>query len=171
MKTFKKILFLFMLLTVILSTSVRAESRTKAFFAAPGPMVKKEQTRRVLRRTAVVILIAHKKVKEGKVYTGDLARAIAHQHYAIKLFREGKFFRAIHHSRRARMLAIMAIKANKGEETSEMKYEKDDENALKGGPKDEALDKDLAKEMPAEAMAKDEDAVKAEPAVDLKGDE
>ncbi len=137
-------------------------------FSQEGMMMKKEQARRVLRRTAVVILIAHKKVKEGKVYTGDLARAIAHQHFAIKLYREGKFFRAIHQSRRARMLAIMAIKANKGEETAEMKYEQEDEKAMKSGPKDEELDKEVAKELPAEAVAKDEDVIKAEPAVDLK---
>jgi hypothetical protein len=136
-----------------------------------GPMIKKEQAKRIIRRTAVVILAAHKKVKEGKVYTGDLARAIAHQKFAIKLYREGKYFKAIHHSRRARMLAIMAIKANKGAETSEMKYEKGDENAFKGGPSDDELDKEVAKEMPAEAAAKDEEVVAAEPAVDLNDNE
>ena len=156
MKTFKKLLLLLML---------------PSLTAFAGPMVKKEQAKRVIRRTAVVIMVAHKKVKEGKVYTGDLSRAIAHQKFAIKLFREGKYFKAIHHSRRARMLAIAAIKANKGAETSEMKYDKEDESAMKGGPSDEELDKELAKEMPAEAAAKDEEAVAAEPAVDLKGDE
>ena len=156
MNTFKKLLLLLML---------------PSLTAFGGPMVKKEQAKRVIRRTAVVILIAHKKVKEGKVYTGDLARAIAHQKFAIKLFREGKYFKAIHHSRRARMLAIAAIKANKGAETTEMKYSKEDESALKGGPSDDELDKEVAKEMPAEAAAKDEEIVAAEPVVDLKSDE
>jgi|ERR1051326_7593828 hypothetical protein len=157
MNTFKK----FLLFLIIPLTA----------FSQEGMMVKRQQAKRVLRRTAVVILVAHKKVKEGKVYTGDLARAIAHQHFAIKLFREGKYFCAIHQSRRARMLAIMAIKANKGEETAEMKYEKEDEEAMKKGPKDEELDKEVAKELPAEAAAKDEDVIKSEPAVDLKEDE
>ena len=139
--------------------------------AFAGPMVKKEQAKRILRRTAVVILVAHKKVKEGKVYTGNLARAIAHQKFALKLYREGKYFRAIHHSRRAKFLAMLAIKANKGAETSEMKYSKEDEGAIKGGPSDEELDKEIAKEMPAEASAKDEEMVAGEPAVDLKEDE
>ena len=156
MNTFKKILLLLML---------------PSLTAFAGPMVKKEQAKRILRRTAVVILVAHKKVKEGKVYTGDLARAIAHQKFALKLYREGKYFRAIHHSRRAKMLAIMAIKANKGAESTEMKYEKQDENAFKGGPSDDELDKEIAKEMPAEAAAKDEDVIAAEPVVDLKDDE
>lgn len=157
MKIFKKLLLLLML------PSLTA-------FALPGPMVKKEQAKRVIRRTAVVILVAHKKVKEGKVYTGNLARAIAHQKFAIKLYREGKYFRAIHHSRRAKMLAILAIKANNGTETAEMKFSKEDESAMKGGPSDDELDKELAKEMPAESL-KDEEAVAAEPAVDLKDDE
>ncbi|MBI3500517.1 MAG: hypothetical protein HY063_01885 [Bacteroidetes bacterium] len=160
MQVFKKLLLLFVLLPSLLIA-----------VAAEGPLVKKFQAKRILRRTAVVILMAHKKVKEGKVYTGNLARAIAHQHYAIRLYREGKFFRAIHQSRRARMLALMAIQANKGAETAEMKYEKEDENALKGGPGDEELDKEVAKELPAEAAAKDEEVVAAEPAVDLKEDE
>jgi|ERR1051325_6556571 hypothetical protein len=156
MKLFKKLLLLLMLPSVT---------------AFGGPMVKKEQAKRIIRRTAVVILAVHKKVKEGKVYTGNLAKAIAHQKFAIKLYREGKYFRAIHHSRRAKFLALMAIKANKGAETSEMKYQKEDENAFKGGPSDDELDKELAKEMPAEAAAKDEEAVTAEPAVDLTDNE
>lgn len=156
MKTFKKLLLLFMLPSLMAT--------------ATPPGIKKEQAKRVIRRTAVVILIAHKKVKEGKVYTGNLARAIAHQRFARKLYREGKYFRAIHHSRRAKFLAALAIKANKGAETADMSYTKEDENAMKGGPSDDELDKALAKEMPAEP-AKDEDVLAAEPDVDLKDNE
>ena len=157
MSAFKKFLFL-LLLPVFVA------------FAPAGPIVKKEQARRVIRRTAVVILIAHKKVKEEKIYTGNLARAISHQKFAITLYRRGEYFRAIHHSRRARALSILAIKANKGAETAEMKFEKDDDVAMKTAPKDEDLDKSVAKEMPAEPV-KDEEVVAAEPTVDLKGDE
>src|SRR3954463_4256325 len=117
MKTLKTLLFLFLIPVFA--------------FAGPGPQVKKEQSKRVLRRTAMVIMIAHKKVKEGHVYTGNLAKAIAHQQFARKLYREGKYFQAIHQSRRARFLAIQAIKANKGVETGEMSYSKDDEAAMK----------------------------------------
>ena len=141
-----------------------------ALFSFTGPQVKKEQAKRVLRRTAAVILVAHKKVKEGKVYTGNLARSIAHQKFARKLYREGKFFRAIHHSRRARMLAIAAIKANKGAESADMRYSKEDETAMKGGPSDDELDKELLKEMPAESQ-KDEDVISADPDVDIKDSE
>lgn len=166
MKTFKKLLFLLMLPALFSIGDVQA-SHVKP---QKGPQVKKEQTKRVIRRTAAVILVAHKKVKEGKVYTGNLARAVAHQKYARRLYRNGKYFRAIHHSRRARHLAILSIKANKGAETADMKYSKDDESAMKGGPSDDELDKELLKEMPSETM-KDEDAIAADPDVDLKEDE
>lgn len=135
-------------------------------FSRPRPQIKKEQSKRVLRRTAVVILIAHKKVKEGHVYTGNLAKAIAHQKFARKLYREGKYFRAIHQSRRAKFLAMQAIKANKGAESADMRYSKDNEAVMKGGPSDAELDDELSKEMPGEPM-KDEDVINSEPDVDL----
>lgn len=155
MKLLKTILVLFLL---------------PAFTIAQPPVVKKERARHVLRKTAVIILVAHKKVKEGKVYTGNLARAIAHQKYAIKLYRMGEFYRAIHQSRRARHFAILAIKANKGAEMKEWEYSKEEQGALKEGPKDEELDKEMQKEMAAEPV-KDEEVIKAEPAVDLSKDE
>lgn len=133
---------------------------------AHEPEVKKAQARHIIRKTAVVILVAHKKVKEGKVYTGNLARAIAHQKHAIHLYRAGKFYRSIHHSRRARFLALLAIKANKGSEKAEWKHSAEDEKLLQGGPSDNELDAALAKERSAEPT-KDEDVINAEPAVDL----
>lgn len=157
MKTIQRILILFLLPAL-------------TAFAGPGPQVKKEQAKHVIRRTAVVILVAHKKVKEGHVYTGNLARAIGHQRLAIRLFRAGKYFRAIHHSRRARHLAILAIKANKGAENAEWNYSKEEEATMKGGPNDDELDKALAKEMP-DASTKDEDVISSEPDVDLKDNE
>ncbi len=167
MNTFKKLLIVLMFPSV----SVFANpSLPKEPIALAGQNVKKEQAKRVIRRTAVVIHVAHKKVKEGKVYTGNLARSIAHQRFAIKLFREGKFFRAIHHSRRARALALLAIKANKGAETGDMKLTKEEEGLMKGGPSDADLDKALAAEMPG-ASEKDEDAVAKEPDADLKENE
>ncbi|MFI5163746.1 MAG: hypothetical protein ACHQHP_00690 [Bacteroidia bacterium] len=156
MNTFKKI-FLLLLLPSFTA------------FTAPGP-IKKDQARHVIRKTATIILVAHKRVKEGKVYTGDLARAIAHQKYAIKLYRAGEYFRAIHHSRRARFLAIEAIKANKGAEMAEWKMTKEEEQSMANGPKEEELDKELIKEMPNES-AKDEEVIGAQPQVDLNDNE
>jgi hypothetical protein len=156
MKKFKSFLLLFLLPAFV--------------FAGPGPQVKKEQAKRVLRRTAVVILVAHRKVKEGHIYTGNLAKAIAHQKFARKLYREGKYWRAIHQSRRAKFLAVQAIKANKGAESAEMRYSKEDEEVMKGGPSDDALDAELQKEMPGQSM-KDEDVIGSEPDVDLTDSE
>ena len=163
MKIIKAVLFFFLLPALLSVTDSSAAT-------LGGPQVKKEQTKRVIRRTTVVILVAHKKVKEGKVYTGNLAKAIAHQKFARKLYRNGKFFRAIHHSRRARHLAILAIKANKGAESNDMRYSKEDEESMKGGPTDADLDAELAKEMPGESM-KDEDVIGSDPDIDLKDDE
>ena len=164
MKTLKIILFLFVV--PVFAFAGPKESLGQG----AHPQIKKEQSKRVLRRTAVVILAAHKKVKEGHVYTGNLARAIAHQKFARKLYRDGKYFRAIHQSRRARYLAIQAIKANKGTEGAEMRYSKEDENVMKGGPSDDELDKELSKEMPG-ASFKDEETIGSDPDVDLKEEE
>lgn len=167
MKAAKKLLFLFLLPALF---SLADSQNAFAQKSKASPQVKKVHAKRVIRRTAVVIMVAHKKVKEGKVYTGNLAKAIAHQKFARKLYRNGKFYRAIHQSRRAKHLAILAIKANKGAETADMRYSKEDEDAMKGGPTDENLDSELEKEMPGEPM-KDEEVIGSDPDVDLKEDE
>ena len=103
-------------------------------------------------------MVTHKKVKEGKVYTGNLARGIAHQRFARKLFYRGRYYRAIHHSRRARRLAFLALQANKVVIKKEWEIQGGDDANMKASPNDGALDAALAKEMPDQAM-KDEDIV------------
>ncbi len=138
------------------------------FNVAEAQPIMKMKAHRVLRRTAVVIVAAHKQVKEGKVYTGDLARAIAHQKLARKMFRRGMYARAIHHSRRARLLAAIAYKANKGAaEMQEAKLNAEEEELMKNAPSDDELEKELLKEEP-QASLKDEDVIKTEPDVDQK---
>jgi len=105
--------------------------------------------KRVIRRTAIVIRHAHNCVKENKNYTGDLARSIAHQRYARKLYFEGKYLRAMHQSRRARQLAILSIKANKGTEPANAANEKEDDDIMNAEPVSDAdLDKELDQQMP-----------------------
>src|SRR5688572_17543034 len=135
---------------------------------AKGPKVNKAVAHRVLKKTAYVIMIAHKKVKEGKVYTGDLAKAIAHQKYARKLYSQGKYLKAIHHSRRARVLAVKAIVANGGTETADMKYSKEDEDVFKANPSpsDTSLDAEMAKES-KDAPMDDAKVVNTDPDVDI----
>ena len=126
---------------------------------------------RVLVKTSFVIHHAYKKVKENKVYTGNLARAVRHQKYARMLYRQGKFFRAMHQSRRARYFAILAIQANKGDETADMKYSKEDEAQMsKGAPSDADLDKEADAALPNDSN-KDEDMMAADPDVDVSDGE
>ncbi len=117
--------------------------------------------KRVIRRTAIVIRHAHNLVKENKNYTGDLARSVAHQRYARKLFFEGKYLRAMHQSRRARQFAILSIKANKGTEPAGSANEKEDDDLMNAEPvADAELDKELDEKMPGYST-KDEDFVNA----------
>jgi hypothetical protein len=135
--------------------------RTPRQEAVAAHRADKIHARRVIRRTAGVILIAQKKVRENKVYTGDLARAIAHQRYARKLYFQGKFLRAMHQSRRARQFAILAIQANKGAETADMKLDTEDEQVMNASPVSDAdLDKELETADPGYSQ-KDQDFVDA----------
>ncbi len=138
---------LFFLLTVfsIIGISANAQ-RVRPRERAAVRHADKVHARRVIRRTAYVILAAQKQVREGKNYTGDLARSIAHQRFARKLFFQGEFLRAMHQSRRARQFAILAIQANKGTETADMKYNPEDEQIMNANP---ASDADLDKELDA----------------------
>jgi hypothetical protein len=97
--------------------------------------------RKCIRRTAVVLVHANNKLKENKVYTGNMARAVRHQRYARFLFRKGKFIRAIHQSRRSRQLAFLVIQANKG--TVNKEWELTQEEKPAGGPSDAELEKEL----------------------------
>ena len=115
-----------------------------------GREARKEAARAMIKKTAVVILYAHEKVKENKVYTGDLARAVKHQRFAKQLYVQGRYLRAMDHTRRARLLAFRAIKANKGQAPA------GSELAVKdwaGMPADAELDAALEKEMPGSATS------------------
>ncbi|MEW6468863.1 MAG: hypothetical protein AB1458_08065 [Bacteroidota bacterium] len=162
MKNLRTLFFLLM----IPALAVSFKSHAAAY--AYGPKVNKAVAHRVLKKTAYVIVIAHKKVKEGKNYTGDLAKAIAHQKYARKLYKAGKYLKAIHHSRRARFLAVKAIVANGGTETADMKFSKEDEAVFQANPApgDDSLDAEMAKEMKGEQM-EDAKVVNTDPDVDL----
>jgi hypothetical protein len=53
----------------------------------------------------------------------------------------------------------LAIKTNKGTETAEMRYSREDEAVMKRVPSDKELDKELFKKMPTEFAAKDKDVM------------
>lgn len=117
--------------------------------------VLRNKARHVLKRTTVVILAAQRSVRTHKVYTGHLARSVAHQRYARRLFMRHKYMRSIHHSRYARLLAFKAIRANKGVVDKSWEFD-NQEGAGKDAPNEQALDEELQRDMPS-APLKDED--------------
>jgi hypothetical protein len=160
MKTARLLTLLLLFIGLGISENANAQ-RTRTPRQKAARKADKIHARRVIRRTAYVIVTAQKKVKENKNYTGDLARAVAHQRYARKLYFQGKFLRAMHQSRRARHFAILAIQANKGTETAEMKLDPEDEAVMKDSPAADAeLDKELETADPGYSQ-KDEDFINA----------
>src|SRR5436190_11508038 len=103
---------------------------------------------KVIRRTAIVLHAAHKQLKINKQFTGNFAKAIAHQRFARRQYMRGNFRSAIHHSRRARMLARMVIQDNKGMPPKEAEFTGDENAGGKDNPTDTELDAELIKDNP-----------------------
>jgi hypothetical protein len=119
----------------------------------------KANAKRVIAVTQVVIHKTKKAVKENKVYTGNLAKAIRHQRFARKLFAQGKYIRAMHQSRRARYFAKLAYAANKGADSDDMNFSKEDDDLMNTNPvNDTDLDNEMMKDDP-NGPTKDEDVV------------
>jgi hypothetical protein len=168
MKTLNSVLTL-MLVMLLAAPASFAQKMKKG----PGmtPKADKIHARKVLHRTAVVILHAHKLVKQNKNYTGDLGKSIGHQRYAKKLFAQGKYQRAIHQSRLARLFAIKAIKANKGSDIDECKFTPEEQELMKNPPSEKELEDELIKNDPSNGKLKDQDNMLTEPDIDLNADE
>ena len=108
--------------------------------------VKKKKTAMFLNKTNKVIKHADKKVKEGKVYTGALTKAVGHQKAAIKHFNKGEFKKAMGLSYKARKLAFHAIKANKGKVEPNWEVSDEDKAEMDTVPSDEELEGELTEE-------------------------
>ncbi len=119
--------------------------------AAPqrGREARKGQARTAIKKTAMIIHMAQKKVREHRVYTGDFARSVAHQRFAKKQYAQGHFLRAIHHTSRARLLAINSLRANRGKVPADAEIAAND---MKSMPDDSSLDAELQKEMPGQTV-------------------
>lgn len=135
---------LLMLLLTVFAGSVNA-----------GPIANRMMARHMIKKTAVVMGIAYKQVREHKVYTGDLARAVGHQRFAKFLFHKGEYLRAMHQTRWARHLAVKAIIANNGREPAQAALSAEEQSLTAKGPSEEQLTKELTASMPSEPM-KDE---------------
>jgi hypothetical protein len=121
----------------------------------------------MIRRTAFVIRVARRDVNEHRVYTGDLARAIAHQKLAKKLFADGEYMRAMHQTKWARHLAKKAIYANKGVVPGEANLTTEELSLTANSPSGEELDRDLHTAMPTEPT-QDEAVLKFKSDEDIK---
>lgn len=104
---------------------------------------------RSIRKTAVVIHAAHKQLKINRHFTGNFARAVAHQRFAKKQYVRGNFRSAIHHSRRARLLALSVVRDNKGAVQKDWEFSQEENMAAKkDNPSDEKLDNELMQDDP-----------------------
>lgn len=112
----------------------------------------KNRSRRFINRTSMVILAAKKDLQQGKIYTGDFSRAVAHQRYARKLFMNGFYQKAIYHSHRARMLAFAVIRTNKGVVKHEWELDKEESVLPANQPGDRELDQELVRDNPSVAF-------------------
>lgn len=100
----------------------------------------KDHSRKMIKRTFIVLNKARFAVKKDQNYTGDLARAKAHQRFAIKMHHEGKLPMALYHTHRARVLSKKAIEANNGAVPPEADFTQEELNNLGNLPPDEELD-------------------------------
>ncbi|MBX9850618.1 MAG: hypothetical protein K2X86_02560 [Cytophagaceae bacterium] len=106
----------------------------------------RQQALNHMLKTNRLIGVAHMAVKRGKVYTGNLGKAVRNQRYAKKLFTNGNYLKAIQYSRRARLFAVEAIKANKVKPTSDATLSPEEEKLAGTMPSDQAMDEEMAKE-------------------------
>jgi hypothetical protein len=104
----------------------------------------------VLAKTNRAIQVAHVAVKRNKVYTGNLGKAVKNQRYAKKLFNEGKYAKAIHFSKRARVFAGEAMKANKAKANTDFGVTMEEDTIAGSAPKDQEMEEELKKENPTD---------------------
>ncbi len=146
------------LVLLLLATSTHAQrtprkERAKERRSQMAPR-EQAQAKRVLRRTNVTIHHAKKQLAEHQNKTGDLAKAVSHQRYAISLLRRGMDKRAIAHSRRARRLAFASIQANQGKIPEGMQFAEGE--GSDDGFSDDQLDADLDKEFGSQVVLEDD---------------
>jgi hypothetical protein len=118
----------------------------------------KTQASAFIVRTNKFLVSAQDALKKSKVYRGDFTLALRHQEWARKMCARNQFAKALYHSRRARLLAIKAIKDNKGKLPSNEAFTKAEYVQLGSRyPTDRELDDVIA--MDGMHKLKDEEAV------------
>ena len=108
-------------------------------------------------QTALIIKDAQATVKRGKVYSGNLAKAVNQQNLAVTFYNKSEYIKAIHHTRYARKLAVGTIRANRGKVATSM----ENDGAVISEPSPTDADLDAAVEGMAGMQLKDQTAVDA----------
>jgi hypothetical protein len=155
-RSFVSVLFLLLILgSTDVFAAKRVETQSKK---RPGlELVKRRTSLRILVRTRLVIIHAQKTARDGKKYTG-LGNCLRHQRIARRLHFRRRYLLSALHSLRARKLAVLIIKNNKGKLIKETNLTREEEGLLKNSPDDEALDKELDKKYKDEAPPLDDKA-------------
>jgi hypothetical protein len=149
----RRILFAAVLIALPLGVTFSAKP-----VKGPGKMVKAkvvkkwalQDMKKFVNKTYLLLKHAKTVVKEGKVYTGKLAKAVAHQTYAKKLWKNKMYLKATYHSKLARILAIGAIKANKKPIPKDLDFADEELTPIdpETPPTDADLEKEVQKDMP-----------------------
>ncbi|PIQ14430.1 MAG: hypothetical protein COW67_13840 [Flavobacteriales bacterium CG18_big_fil_WC_8_21_14_2_50_32_9] len=101
-----------------------------------------------LEKTNNVIFYAYEQTQKGKVYTESLSKAVKHQQIAKQLLTENNYFRALHHSRLARIYAFKAIRYNKGVINSDWNFTDEEQKLFGEGIADVELNEEMLKKYP-----------------------
>lgn len=166
LRSFVSVLFLLLILG---SSNVFAAKRVETLLKKrPGlELVKRRTSLRTLIRTRLVIIHAQKISREGKEYAG-LGNCLRHQRIARRLHYRTRYLLSALHSLRARKLAVLIIKNNKGTLIKETNLTKEEERLLKNSPGDEALDKELEEKYKNVAPPLDDEAAADEKVGEVK---
>jgi len=150
--------------TFLLTCTIFLSSLSENAIAATKVVVKfdknelKEPAAKFLIKTSKAIQAAYTQLQTGKNFTGDFAKAVAHQRQALELFKSGLFQRAAYHSRLARQFAVNSLQANKGN-AANFTVAQDEKTLFTNNSallKDTELENELKKKMAGKAFSDQE---------------
>lgn len=129
------------------------------FFTVAQTPIQPDATRvrNVLLKTNRLLGLTHMAVKNGKVYTGKLGKAVQFERYAKKLYIAKEYKKAAQYSIRSREFAIEALTANKAKPTSDGTFTEDEKVITNPLPSVTDMEAELTKE--GIALPTDEDLV------------
>ena len=107
----------------------------------------KKRTAKFINKTNRILLATGNKVHKHKVYTGYLAKAKKHQRKAITFYNKNNTRKAVRQSYKARRLAFLAFKANKGKIQKKWRLNDKEKKMLKNIVPKPKADDELKKEV------------------------